>query len=117
MTVNISGNIETNYVNIATTTPTEIQPVFQGRAMVIASIKVTEAAGGTPNLTIDAFDGTTAYFIRNAKPMLARETITEDELWLPNGWKLRVTLNVGSVSVRVNYFNPNAASRNAGQLA
>jgi hypothetical protein len=69
--------------------------VFAGdaaSAQQVAWFQVTERAGGTASLTIDLFDGTTAYIINNLAAMTARgEYLYGRGFWLPPGWFLRVT--------------------------
>ena len=107
-------NLLTHYVTTAGASPVDVTPDTQNRAMVIASIEVTEVGGGTGNLTIAIYDPVTpaTYFKRNIQAMTANQTVIYNEpFWLPNGWKLRVTLSAGSASVLVNYFNPNATGQ------
>lgn len=109
------SNLLTNYVNIAVATPVEVQPSVNSRPVVIASIEVTEIGGATPNLTIDVYDpngATATYYKRNALAMTAKQTVAYTEpFWVPNGWKVRVTLSSSTASVLVNYFNPNATGQ------
>ena len=111
----VTGNVFTHYVNVVSATPVDVTPNVLGKAVLIASIEVTEISGGTPNMTIDIFDpngATATYYKRNALAMTVRQNVVYPEpFWLPNGWQLRVTTSAGTVSVLVNYFDPNAASR------
>lgn len=59
--------------------------------------QVTEIAGGVATLTIDLYDGTTAYFLRNALAMTAKGTyLFEAGIWLNRGWFLRVTTSLAN---------------------
>lgn len=108
------SNLLTHYVTTSGTTPNNVTPDVQKRAVVIASIEATETGGLTPNLTIDIYDPKTpaTYYKRNQFAMTARQTVAyEEPFWLPNGWQLRVTTSTGVLSVLVNYFNPNATGQ------
>ena len=58
---------------------------------------MTEIAGGTANLTLDLFDGTTAYvFHRLAALTAGQEIMYARGWWLPKGWSIRATCSVAS---------------------
>lgn len=106
-----ASNLLTHYVTTSGTAPVDVTPDVQKRAFVVDSIIVTDIGGGTGNLTIDIYDPVTpaTYYKRNALAVTAKQTIAYTEpFWVPNGWKLRVTMSAGTASVLVNYFNPNA---------
>ena len=106
------SNLLTAYFNTAGTGVNDVTPSVQGRAVVIASIEVTEVSGGTPNVTIAIYDPKTpaTYYKRNALAVTAKSTTVYNEPFtLPNNWELRVTVSSGICSVLVNYFNPSAA--------
>lgn len=66
-------------------------------AMQVPWFACTEITGGTPNLTVEIFDGTTSFYLRNAKAMVAKETyIFDSGIWLNPGTFLRVTASVGN---------------------
>ena len=54
-------------------------------------------SGGTPALTVDLYDGTTAYLLGaggvtyNAKALTAGQSVTFTDIVVPVGWALRVT--------------------------
>lgn len=57
----------------------------------------TEIAGGTPNLTIELYDGTTSYYLQNAVAMTAKQSILKTHgIALHKGWYLRVTASVAN---------------------
>lgn len=63
----------------------------------LTSIICTEIAGATPSLTIEIYDGTSSFYLRNAKPMTARETFILNEVVPLNaGQELRVTASVAN---------------------
>jgi hypothetical protein len=66
-------------------------------AMQVPWFACTEITGGTPNLTIELYDGTTSFYLRNAKAMTAKETVLIDYgLWLNPGTFLRITASVAN---------------------
>jgi hypothetical protein len=79
------------HVKVATSTATIIAG-NANYAVQVAWFQVTEIAGGTATLTIDIFDGTTAYLLRNALAMTAKaEYLYGRGFWLNPGEFLRVT--------------------------
>jgi hypothetical protein len=77
----------------------------------IRSITATERNGGTPTLTIDKYDGTTAYHIRRAVAMTAGGQVVYNEPFLlPVGWLIRLTSNdaSGNVDWSITYDCPSA---------
>lgn len=66
-------------------------------AVQVSWFQVTEIAGGTANLTLDLFDGTTAYVFHRLTPLTAgQELMYGRGWWLPPSWFLRATCSVGS---------------------
>ena len=77
----LSGTSATAIVTATTTTG----------ALTVEYIRCAEVAGSTPTLTIDLYDGSTAYKIR-VKAMTAGEVYTDTApILLEPGWSLRVT--------------------------
>jgi hypothetical protein len=84
-------------------------------ATFIRSIQVCENAGSTPNLTIDIFDGTTAYLKRRALAVTAgTEILYTNEFMLPQGWSIRLTSSdaAGKFDWSVTHDDAGSASRN-----
>ena len=65
--------------------------VAEGRICTVKKVYVTEISGNTPTFSLEVYDGTTSYYLMNAKPMTARQTLTWGDIPLPRGWKLRAT--------------------------
>lgn len=67
------------------------------QAWYVPWLAVGENSGGTPNLTVDLFDGTTAYCqvaggtLWVAKAVTAKQGIIFYDLFVPKTWVLRVT--------------------------
>ena len=77
----------------------------------IRSITATERNGGTPTLSIDKYDGTTAYMIRRAVAMVAgTQVIYNEPFLLPLGGLIRLTSNdaSGNVDWSITYDGPSA---------
>ena len=88
---------------------------------VIVGLTITENAGSTPTLTVDRYDtaNTTAYYMRNAGAVTAKQTITFDDqlpLVLHPGWSLRVTSSdvAGKFDGFVTYVLPDATAKSGG---
>lgn len=63
--------------------------------MQVVWFQVTEVAGGTANLTIDLFDGTTAYILHPLAAMTAKQELFYGRgFWIPVNWSLRITTSV-----------------------
>lgn len=59
--------------------------------VIVYWVAFTEINGSTPNLSFAIYNGTTTTYLRNAKAMAAKETVTWDEpITLPKGSFLRV---------------------------
>lgn len=83
---------------------------------VITSLVITENAGSTPNLTVDRYDvaHTTAYYLRNALAVTAKQTVTFNEpMVLKAGWSLRVTSSdaAGKFDGILSYLFPDATAK------
>jgi hypothetical protein len=66
----------------------------------VAWVQANENANGTPSLTMDLYDGTTAYLlgtggvVYNVKALTAGQSVTFSEGYVvPKGWKLRAKSN------------------------
>lgn len=66
-------------------------------AWLVPWVQVNENAGGTQNLTVDLYDGTTSFCLGaanavwKAKAVTAALSLTFYDIVVPAGWKLRVT--------------------------
>lgn len=91
--------------------------VFTARSRtVITSLVITENNGSTPNLTVDRYDtaNTTAYYLRNALAVTAKQTVIFDEpMVLQTGWSIRVTSSdaSGRFDGTMTYIFPDASAR------
>lgn len=113
MSFNINGgSIVTTRVKMTSNAAT---PLFLARSRTtILSIIATENNGGTPNLTLDVFDGTNSYALRHAVAMVAgTAAIFNEPFELPSGWSIRATSSdaSGHVDAHVSYINPVAAAK------
>lgn len=64
-------------------------------AVEVSWFQITEIAGGTSTLTLDLFDGTTAYPFHPAAALIANQELMYGRGWyLPKGWFLRATCSV-----------------------
>lgn len=102
-TVN-GGAVLTEVVKLSTTSATDLLTA-KGKTLVIA-IYAAETAGSTPALTIEKYDGTTSFYLRNAKAMTAKELVQMDLLVsLKNGEKLRATAGAANqIDIWVSYL-------------
>ncbi|CDP52352.1 hypothetical protein [Devosia sp. DBB001] len=107
MSYNVSGgNLLPAWTKITSAGAKDILDL--GTRAGVLSIMVTELSGGTPNLTLEVYDGTNSYFLRYQKPMAAKETFVFNEPFgLDPNQKLRVTVSAGNADVCVIYINPN----------
>lgn len=69
----------------------------------VALFRVSEYAGGTPNLTVEIYDGTTSYFLGsggftwNVKALTALQSLLFDDGYaVPAGSSLRITCSVAN---------------------
>jgi hypothetical protein len=69
-------------------------------AWYVPWLQINENAGGAPSLTLDLYDGTTAYYlgaggvVYKTKALTAGQSVTFSEgIVVPKGWKLRATSN------------------------
>lgn len=112
MSYNVTGVIATKPTKLSDNTATTV--LGTSKRTTVLSIVCTEWGNGTPTVTIDLYDGTTTYYLRNALAMTAKQTITFDtEFVLAQNQVLRVTSSdaSGEVDVLVNYLNPDATAQ------
>ena len=64
-----------------------------------------EAAAGTPNFTLDIYDGTNTYILRPALAMSAGEVYREVDILLSPGESLRGTCSTGAITVTGQYLD------------
>lgn len=69
----------------------------------IAWFRCNEYAGGTPNLTVEIYDGAVSYYLGSggftwvAKALTAKQSVLFDDGYvIPNGSSLRITSSVGN---------------------
>lgn len=74
---------------LTTTGVTDI--VAEADRCLVKKVYVTEISGNTPTLTLEVYDGTTSYYLMNAKPMTALQTLEWEDIPLEPDWKLRAT--------------------------
>lgn len=104
------GSILTKAVKLTTTTATPLY--LASKRTVILSIIATEIAGATPALTLDLFDGTTAYFLRNVLAMTAKQLLIFNEpIAINPGWSIRATAGAANqVDCLITYMSPDATA-------
>jgi hypothetical protein len=114
MSVSMTTNaILTRPIKLSSTAPTTLLDV-QSRTTVI-SVLCAEIAGATPALTLEIFDGTTSHYIRNAKPMGAKELfVLEGPITINASWLLRATASAANqIDIFVNYLPSTPAAAGA----
>jgi hypothetical protein len=104
------GSILTKPTKLTATTATVLYAAE--KRTVILSIIAVEVAGATPALTLDLFDGTTAYRLRNAFAMAAKETfIFNEPITLNSGWSLRATASAADqIECFATFMSPDATA-------
>lgn len=104
------GSILTKPTKLTTTGPTELY--VASKRTVIVSIIAVEIAAATPALTLELFDGTTSYYLRNALAMTAKQALILNEPFaLQSGWSLRATAGAANqVHCLVTYMSPDATA-------
>ena len=83
-------------IKLTTTNPTAIagDPVKSTR---IDWFQCAEISGGTPNLTVEIYDGTTSVYLRKTKAMAANEEVLRTQgFTLDPGKFLRVTASIAN---------------------
>lgn len=112
----LGGALDTIDFKITGNTP---EAVFTAnKKTVITSLILTENAGSTPNLTVDRYDGSIAYHMRNAQAVTAKQTVTFNEpMVLRTGWSIRITSSdaAGKFDGMLTYLFPDATAK--GQWA
>jgi hypothetical protein len=106
------GSILTKPTKLTATTATVLYGGSGTKRTVIVSVIAVEVAGATPTLTLDLFDGTTAYRLRNALAMTARQTfIFNEPIVLPVNWSLRATASAADqIECFVTFMSPDATA-------
>jgi len=64
-----------------------------------------ESAAGTPNFTLDVYDGTNTYILRSSSALSAGEVYREVDILLSPGESLRGTCSTGAISVTGQYLD------------
>lgn len=115
----VDGAFDTKDFKITGNTATAVYTAT--KRTVITGLSITENAGSTPNLTVDRYDtaNTTAYYMRNALAVTAKETVTFEDhmpMVLHPGWSLRVTSSdaAGKFDGFLTYIFPDATAKNGG---
>lgn len=106
MTFTIQGGaVQTRQVKLTTTSPTTIVDGGESGTVVIA-VYAAEITGNTPAFTLEKYNGTTSYYLRNAKAMTAREEYARDVIVvLKVGESLRATAGAANqIDVFVTYI-------------
>ena len=104
------GSILTRATKLTTTAATDLY--VASKRTVILSVVATEIAGSGPNLTLELFDGTTSYYLRNALAMTAKQSLILNEPFaLQSGWALRATAGTANqIDCLVTYMSPDATA-------
>ena len=103
------GGTITDDGRLTTNTATTIYTATS--ATWVRSITATERGGGTPTLSIDKYDGTTAYMIRRQLSMTGGTQVVYNEPFLlPPGWLIRMTSGNagGDIDWSITYDGPPA---------
>lgn len=106
------GSILTKPTILTTTGATVLYGGSGTKRTVILSVVAVEVAAATPTLTLDLFDGTTAYRLRNALAMTAKQTfIFNEPIVLPVNWSLRATADTpNQIECFVTFMSPDATA-------
>lgn len=78
------------------------------------SITATENNGGTPNLSLEIYDGTNIFYLRKAVAMVAGTPVIYNEPFeLQAGYSIRATSSdaSGHIDCHVSYTSPVAANK------
>jgi hypothetical protein len=95
MSVNFEGGVAgIRPKKLTTTAVTDI--VAETNRCLVKKIYACEIAGGVAAFTLEVHDGTMSYYLMNAKPMTARQTLEWEDIPLEPGWKLRATAGVAN---------------------
>ena len=112
MSFNISsGTMVSKAVKLTTTGATTLITA-SGRTIVL-SVIAAEINGSTPTLTLELNDGTTSYYIRKGKAMVANATeIINETFVLPSGWTLKATAGTANqIDVVATWMSSDAQNR------
>lgn len=113
MTILITGSgLITDKYSLSGNTATTV--LNRDSETTIAQIRCVNRTTGTQTLTIDVYDGTNTYYLRNSLAMASKEAVVIDgPIVLANDEALRVTSGAagGDTDVFVSYFNPVASGR------
>lgn len=108
-----TGALQTDRVRLSGTGATVVLQTDVNGAFV-EEVYVVNSGSGTPAITIDAYDGTTAYVLLQEHPLTAKGGVdpnTNDpksvyalqfSQQLKGNWSIRVTSSVGSNAVHVH---------------
>lgn len=99
------GNVQTRQVKLSSTSPTVVVDGGQSGAVVVG-VYAAEITGNTPAFSLEKYDGTTSYYLRNAKAMTAREEYARDLIVvLKAGESLRATAGAANqIDVLATYI-------------
>lgn len=101
----------TEIAKLTGNTATAIYTADRG-ATRINSITACENSGATPSLTLEAYDGTSSYYIRRVVALVAGvQVVYSTPFTLPHNWSIRATSSnaSGLIDVFVDYEDPSAS--------
>lgn len=101
--INVGAMLQKRF-KLTTTNTTTIYDASKGGVLLV-SIVAVEIAGSTPTLSLDIYDGATAYFLQNAVALTARQRLHIDLLIpLKVGEQLRATASAANqIDIHVTY--------------
>lgn len=104
------GSILTKATKLTVATPVTLYAA--SKRTVIVSIIATEIAGSGPTLTLELWDGTTSYYLRNALALTAKQSLVFNEPFaIQSGWELRATAGTANqIDCLVTYMSPDATA-------
>jgi hypothetical protein len=104
------GSILTKATKLTTTSATALYTAQ--KRTVILSIVATEITGNTPALTLELYDATTSYYLRNALAMTAKQTLIFNEpLTINAGWSIRATAGAANqIDCLITFMSPDATA-------
>ena len=111
------GSLLPKRAKLTTTNATTILAPDKSGALLLSVIAV-EIAGSTPTLTLDIYDGTTAYYLQNAVAMTARQRLVLDLLIpLKVGETLRATASAADqIDIQITYSPRDATAQGGGSF-
>jgi len=101
----------TEITKLTTSSATAVYTADRG-ATRINSITACENSGATPSLTLEAYDGTSSYYIRRVVALsVGTQVVYSTPFTLPHNWSIRATSNnaSGLIDVFVDYDDPSAS--------